>query len=385
MDDNPKQCAFELMMNMPSKKFARLPTKDKELKAYLDGLIKSNSQRITYQPMDATGATVWKHFQHVLVDGQPIEIDDPEKGKIHKNFIQCKYETSKCKMLYKYAKSNGSSTQNGHLVSVHNFTVDPVTNELNEPQPKVISTQPNSCTAVSTLQRHLLKKLPSKDYAKLKSSLIYFVANEMRPFEIVEGDGFLRLCELLVELGHKHGLVDIRKIMPVATTVSRNTEIVYNAIKAKLIEEFASVDYFGVVLDHWSDKSSTKQYLAIGVQYIYKDEIQSRVIGTVKSDYKTFDLTCDLVEVVLTEYNIWHKRKIFVCDNALVDAFDTNEAISCASHNANLVQKHCFDLSDKEKSILRADKRHKLVKQIENYHKLIETCNSLVSKNIFKL
>ena len=118
--------------------------------------------------------------------------------------------------------------------------------------------------------------------------------------------------------------------------------------------------------------------MAVGVQYILDDQLHSRVIATIKADSKTNDLTSDLVENVLREYNIWHKRIIFVTDNALVGAFDEERVISCASHNANLVQKHCFDLSNSEQFELRMTKKKELIKQIKSYQSTVEACNSLV-------
>src|SRR5699024_4423059 len=106
-------------------------------------------------------------------------------GTVTKEFIQCKFEPSRCKTIYKYDSTYGSKTQNLHLINVHMFTKNSK-GELVEPKVTVHQSESFSKqTESSDLRRAFLKKLPREDYNKLKSALIFFVANDLRPFEAI--------------------------------------------------------------------------------------------------------------------------------------------------------------------------------------------------------
>jgi hypothetical protein len=95
---DPRPSAFTELMNSASRRLSKLPTNDKDLKEYIEGLIKSGSARVSYLPMDST-TSIWKHFQLVQLDGGSIEVDGPQNVKLVKEFIQCKVNPNICKCM----------------------------------------------------------------------------------------------------------------------------------------------------------------------------------------------------------------------------------------------------------------------------------------------
>ncbi|RWS18884.1 transposable element Hobo transposase-like protein [Leptotrombidium deliense] len=68
-------------------------------------------------------------------------------------------------------------------------------------------------------------KINSQEKAKLIEAAVLFAAKDLRPFSILDGDGFRAVAEQLIYIGNKYGRIDLNDALPHSTTISRNVEI----------------------------------------------------------------------------------------------------------------------------------------------------------------
>ena len=58
--------------------------------------------------------------------------------------------------------------------------------------------------------------------AMVTESAVEFVASDLRPFNIVGGEGFLKFAQTMIDIGTKYGKTDARTAIPHPSTVARH-------------------------------------------------------------------------------------------------------------------------------------------------------------------
>lgn len=103
-----------------------------------------------------------------------------------------------------------------------------------------------------------------------------------RPFQIVEDNGLNQLVEFMVSVGAKYGAnVDVKKLLPHSTTISRNICNLYNDAFAKVKYEI-SLDCnngYGLTSDLWTDNYIRQSYICLTMHYIKNGQLISRLLG----------------------------------------------------------------------------------------------------------
>ncbi|XP_055351531.1 uncharacterized protein LOC129597860 isoform X2 [Paramacrobiotus metropolitanus] len=151
----------------------------------------------TLSKVQATGASrrsqVWEHF---------MEIHEVGSGDILP-YVYC----VSCKEVFKHISRNGTS----HLSSHIRDSCRPV---VVKSQPKITSfVQSGKAPVVSVTAKTMVTE-----------SCVRFVAEDMRSFESVKGNGFIRLIQTAIDIGDQYGKVSAAELLPHPTTVSRNVE-----------------------------------------------------------------------------------------------------------------------------------------------------------------
>ena len=70
-----------------------------------------------------------------------------------------------------------------------------------------------------------MKSLKNKHKEKIKTACENFILLDLRPFMAVEEEGFIRLCQTMIDIGvqleHRIPLSEVRNSVPVGSTLSR--------------------------------------------------------------------------------------------------------------------------------------------------------------------
>jgi hypothetical protein len=96
---------------------------------------------------------------------------------------------------------------------------------------------------------------------------------DFRPFQTCEEFGFMNYSQKLVDIAAKIGIFDIKDILPVATTVSRNLNDIYKAALSNIrrnIVDSCNLSPFGIAssTEQWSCKWTNVCNTGLAVHYI---------------------------------------------------------------------------------------------------------------------
>ncbi len=101
--------------------------------------------------------------------------------------------------------------------------------------------------------------LPNFVKTGVTSKLVDLCVNDLRPFHIVKGSGFIEYSQYLINIGAKYGVIDVGSILCDDRTISRNVDVTYSNMNIQLwdlIEEASSLSPFGLCFTyvHWTCK-----------------------------------------------------------------------------------------------------------------------------------
>ena len=139
-------------------------------------------------------------------------------------------------------------------------------------------------------------QLTSKDQNQVKELCAKWICCDMRPFTIVEDNGFQRLANMFIKIGEKiffsvnlfvylffgllgsqYDLVDAKNVIPSRHTVGRTVhepeDNIRNDLKQELIEPLCA-KAVTIAPDFWQSKYSQLSYLGLNITYV---NIQSSI------------------------------------------------------------------------------------------------------------
>ena len=156
--------------------------------------------------------------------------------------------------VYVWNKTGGYRSQLHHIETQHKTSTK---------QPKISS----------KLQ---IKQIKQKHKQQIAAACEKFILLDLRPFRAVEGEGFLRLCTTLINIGveleHRVPLSEVKSAVPVGTTLSRRIgkresdlreclrEKVQGALKQNPLA-------FSITFDGWTDKIRSRQWLGVTLHF----------------------------------------------------------------------------------------------------------------------
>lgn len=109
-----------------------------------------------------------------------------------------------------------------------------------------------------------------------------WIIKNCRSFKMIEDDGLKKFAELMLSLGAKYGPnVDVHKLLPHPTTISRNIDkvyiTIYDSIKSELGE--ISTSGYGLTSDLWSDSYLKISYLSLTIHFIKNGKINTKLLA----------------------------------------------------------------------------------------------------------
>ena len=131
-------------------------------------------------------------------------------------FVKCK----SCEKIYKHhSHHSGTSTLNRHRCGE---TVRNKNNDVSQSKMGVFLNQPTS-------------KIPAAAKAEVTDSCVDMCCKDLRPFDIVSGEGFRRFGQALINIGARYGRVDVASVLAhrlVGQIMANYSGIVHLRIKA---------------------------------------------------------------------------------------------------------------------------------------------------------
>lgn len=306
--------------------------------------IKEKIRKNTYQTelKDSTRNTLWQHFQAItaVIDGDRRTLP----------YVQC----SKCLHLLSYDSKRGGTS---HLWRHADLCAAPA----------------SATPSVTSFFKHMSVPLAAKQ--KISDKCVEFVCKDIRPFEVVSGEGFIRLAESLIMVGVKYGQVPATDVLPHPTTVSRQVSLKAADLKANVvipdIKSCLNVHVGAVTTDIWTDQYTNNSYITATAHDINDDwKLVNRTLATSEFDS---ELTHTGVNIratlgkILTDFAVTVDRVIFVTDRGanMLAALKDDRHLSCCDHMLNTTLTHVFDTKYLEASL-------------PEMHGLIKGCKELV-------
>lgn len=110
-------------------------------------------------------------------------------------------------------------------------------------------TMSNTYVDLSTEIRAELKRA-------LTQTIVEFCSKDIRPMEIISGEGFVRLIQHVASIAATYGNINMSTILPSPTTISRNMAKVKNDLHQKLfpiIEKVMENGECSATTDMWTE------------------------------------------------------------------------------------------------------------------------------------
>lgn len=318
----------------------------------IERLIAEGSDRVSFTSgLPATGSGIknvlWRKFERLKVDGKVCQV------------IRCKEcgTTIPHRTGTAYDHSEGRSSGNAPL-SRHTC-------------PKGSNTSQLPITAV--LKKTIPDGMKRAEKKVVAEALGDMCVEDMRPFSLVEGSGFLKASQALINVGAKHGKVDARDVLPGRTTISKVVSERGELARQRLGRELVDQPFLAASTDIWTEEKTSTPFNTVNVSYIKKDwTYHSRVVGTkAMPESHTGANIYRAMRQALEDVECWgdegsHIR--YVTDNAANNkvAFQTRGRgwQSCFCHNLNLVMGQVMsgtpavaDLVDNGKKLVRYAKK----------------------------
>ncbi|CAF1238449.1 unnamed protein product [Adineta ricciae] len=269
------------------------------------------------KPNTAT-VTWWNNFFRIQDDNDHIL-----------PYVQC----IKCLSILSYdVNKTGSSTHKAHAESCFGGT-----NPSGSKSQDIIT--------MMNKQKHV----PFETKRLFADACATFCSYDLRPYEIVNGNGFELLCQSLLDIAYKSSSqIKAKDLICDSTTVSRHVKKRRVELIETLLSDLNVVKLFGISTDYWKNKFTSDSYLTTTLHYDKDGHMKNIVLKTVLFDEsKTGANTKKMIWNILKSFGIdpdlFHI--IYVTDNGsnLISALNGEAHIRCVCHCVNLVIKQALE------------------------------------------
>lgn len=153
-----------------------------------------------------------------------------------------------------------------------------------------------------------------------------FCSFDLRPFEIIHGNGFTVLCQSLLDIAYENSCrINASDLIPDPTTISRRVRGLAEGIRTftvavllktlyylehreeliqTLLSDLKIVKLFGITTDFWKNKFSSDSYLTITLHYNKDGDMVKIVLKTIQvNESKTGGMFADLHTLILLTHH----------------------------------------------------------------------------------
>lgn len=213
-----------------------------------------------------------------------------------------------------------------------------------------------SKSLVTSFLQPAAAKVTQTDKTFVTDACISLCCQDLRPFEVVAGDGFMKYTQAILKLQHRHKtLLNAADILPHPTTISRNVKTKAEDVREDLQNRLQQAYVDGNVSytsDMWTDAHGQRSYLTVTAHWITNDwKLHSQVISTEEFDpmeKKTGVNIRGALEEIFKSLNVTDEqlsRSVFTTDRGanMIAALKGDERIDCIAHILNTVLRNAFD------------------------------------------
>ena len=186
---------------------------------------------------------------------------------------------------------------------------------------------------------------------------VSFCAMDIRPFNIVEGEGFKLLAQELIDVGATYGKVPASAVIPCANTVTNHCKTSAGekreAFTTQIKAHLKNGGTVGMTTDMWTDDYRKIHYLAITCHFIGEDfKLVGKNLATVQfpdDERKTREnIRREIIKLLVTKFGfdpLSLKNIVWVTDQGsnIVKALEPYRRLDCQDHVLNIVLKHGLD------------------------------------------
>lgn len=161
-----------------------------------------------------------------------------------------------------------------------------------------------------SMHNALYKPITNEQNKIITRSCGDFILLHLRSFSAVEGEGFLRLCQSLINVGvsrkSKVSLADVKKAVPVDTTISRSICKREKSLREDLRNRVQglykrSITAFALTFDGWTDEIRSRQWLGVTLHFWSNDYRKIRCLYLSCREWKKIIVSAKLAESAIIE------------------------------------------------------------------------------------
>lgn len=184
---------------------------------------------------EAKKSDVWNRFCEV-VDTSTLSPS---------GYVQCK----SCKSFFSY---NASKTGTSHLIRHKCKSV-------------------TECCSIKSFFPENKSAVPASVKETMTSACVRWCAKNMRPYDVVSDDGFLKLADHLIAAGARYGNISAKDLLPHPTTVSRKVAEMASTLREEMkpsITAAVKEARCAMTIDMWTDDYKKISYLTATAHYV---------------------------------------------------------------------------------------------------------------------
>lgn len=223
-------------------------------------------------------------------------------------------------------------------------------------------------------------------YNRIIQALIFFICKDMRPFHIVEGEGFLKLMKEL-EPNFK---------VPSSKYLKKMTTEKYEACVAICKSRLSKVDNFCLTLDIWTETMNEVGFMGVTVHFVENGEMCMYYLATrALNERHTAEYISENLLDVLEKWDIpLSKIRVAVTDNAssmfaaIRMSLGEKKHLPCFAHTINLVVEEALKLQSVKSAVIKVREIvHWIKNSVVQSDKLrkIQMRNNVSEESVLKL
>ncbi|CAF1153450.1 unnamed protein product [Rotaria magnacalcarata] len=315
----------------------------KEIEQLIDK--RNSSLKIVKPKITSKSSAVWNSFNYIYVND------------IKQEYVIC----NQCEDLLVYKPSCGTNSLSKHIRSCQKVKA-----VVSHDQPNI-----NQFYASSKTEPAISNRVKQE----IKVACVEFVALDCRSFKTIRGVGFKNLAQKIFDAAKYLPIskdINIEKLLPHPTTISRDVNKLYNKKHQQLISICEKLLVYTVVVDFWKNTHTGIQYCGISLHHISDDwKLHCFVLGCCHYDLESNSAinTRKFVESKLSEYRLELNGNVYiVSDNEpkMLATFKLNcQRIGCSCHFINKQLEHTFTKKEIDKSPVQCDLAQVLFERVK--------------------
>ncbi|CAF4131697.1 unnamed protein product [Rotaria sordida] len=312
-------------------------------------LIKQHDKSIVFRKPKKSlkSSPVWKHFSVVVVNN------------IEQEFVCC----DNCKDLLVYQQRDGTTSMTKHKRACHDSIT--ISSSCSNNQLKVTEYYTSSKSS----------DIPKRIKEKIRMACTEFTALDCRAFELVTGEGFLKMAQNIFDadrcFNHLSN-VKINQLIPSPITISRNIDHLYEEEKAQLLKlcsNMRSLSYCGLALRHVTEDFKLQHFILGCFLFDLESQSANNIRAFVDSQLLSFGLVLNSRIFVVTDNE--SKMRAAFKEQCI--------RVGCSIHLVNKQLEHAFTSLEIDQQPVKCDKAHHLfghakrtITQVRRSHRQIK-------------